>query len=79
MVKNPPANEGNVGLVPGSASSPEVRAGSLLLYSFFFSAPLFLPGNSHGQRRLAVYSPWGCKESDTIESQSTHACKEKYS
>ena len=24
-------------------------------------------GVSHGQRSLAGYSPWGCKESDTIE------------
>ena len=23
--------------------------------------PEFLPGKSHGQRRLAVYSPWSCK------------------
>ena len=34
-------------------------------------APLFFPGESHGQRSLAGYSPWGCKESDMIE----HACK----
>ena len=27
--------------------------------------PVFLPGKSHGQRNLVVYSPWGCKESDT--------------
>ena len=27
--------------------------------------PIFLPGKSHGQRSLAGYSPWGCKESDT--------------
>ena len=26
--------------------------------------PLFLPGESHGQRNLAGYSPWGCPESD---------------
>ena len=26
--------------------------------------PIFLPGKSHGQRSLAGYSPWGCKESD---------------
>ena len=26
--------------------------------------PVFLPGESHGQRSLASYSPWGCKESD---------------
>ena len=29
--------------------------------------PVFLPGKSHGQRSLADYSPWGCKESDTTE------------
>ena len=23
--------------------------------------PVFLPGESHGQRSLAGYSPWGCK------------------
>ena len=26
-----------------------------------------LPGKSHGQRSLVVYSPWGRKESDTTE------------
>ena len=29
--------------------------------------PVFLPGKSHGQRSLAGYSTWGCKESDTNE------------
>ena len=28
--------------------------------------PGFLPGESHGKRSLAGYSPWGCKESGTI-------------
>ena len=28
---------------------------------------LFLPGEFHGQRILADYSPWGCNESDTTE------------
>ena len=28
---------------------------------------VFLPGKSHGQRRLAGYSTKDCKESDTIE------------
>ena len=28
---------------------------------------VFLPGESHGQRSLGVYSPWGCKELDTGE------------
>ena len=30
--------------------------------------PVFLPGESHGKRSLAGYSPWGCKESDTTEA-----------
>ena len=29
--------------------------------------PVFLPGESHGQRNLAGYSPWGCKELDKNE------------
>ena len=29
--------------------------------------PVFLPGEFHRQRRLAGYSPWGHKESDTTE------------
>ena len=36
--------------------------------------PIFLPQKSHGQRSLVGYSPWGHKESDTIEQLSTHAC-----
>ena len=31
------------------------------------NTPVFLPGESHGQRSLAGYSPWGCRESDTAE------------
>ena len=34
---------------------------------------VFLPGESHGQRSLAGYSPWGCKELDTTEQLITHA------
>ena len=34
------------------------------------SSPVFLPGESHGQRSLAGYSPWGHKESDTTEPQT---------
>ena len=29
--------------------------------------PVFFPGESHGQRSLVGYSPWGHKESDTTE------------
>ena len=31
------------------------------------TTPVFLAGESHGQRSLVGYSPWGCKESDTTE------------
>ena len=33
--------------------------------------PVLLPGESHGQRSLAGYSPWGPKESDTTERLSS--------
>ena len=33
--------------------------------------PVFLPGESRGQRSLAGYSPWGRKESDTTEQLGT--------
>ena len=31
-----------------------------------------LAWESHGQRNLAGYSPWGCQESDTNERLSMH-------
>ena len=39
-------------------------------------APVFLPRKSHGQRSLAGYSPWGCKESDVTEGLSNNSNKE---
>ena len=36
--------------------------------------PVFLPGESRGQRCLAGYSPWGHKESDTAGQMSTIQC-----
>ena len=40
----------------------------------------FLPGESHGQRSLAGYSPWGCEESDTTGKSrySKKICKVFY-
>jgi len=58
MVKNLPARQ-ETGLIPGSGRSPGEGNGN--------SLPVFLPGEFHGQRSLAGYSPWGCKESDTTE------------
>ena len=60
MVKNPPANAGNVrdsGLIPESEDPLEEGMGT----------HSSIPGESHGKRSLAGYSPWGCKESDTAE------------
>ena len=49
VVKNPPANAGDVrdtGSIPGSGKSPEGGHGN--------SLQLFLPGESHGQRSLGA-------------------------
>ena len=51
MVKNPPAHAGDLGLIPGLGKSPGEGNGNPLQYSCL--------GKSHGQRRLAGYSPWG--------------------
>ena len=39
--------------------------------------PVFLPGESHGQRSLVDYSPWGRKESDMTEV-TEHTCTHIY-
>ena len=36
--------------------------------------PVFLPGESHAQRRLEGYSPCNLKESDMTECACTYAC-----
>ena len=51
VVKNPPANAGNAGLIPGLERSPGEGNGNPLQYSCL--------GNR--QRSLAAYSPWGHK------------------
>ena len=33
--------------------------------------PVFLPGEYHGQRNLAGYSSWGCRESDMTEATTS--------
>ena len=39
--------------------------------------PVFLPGESHGQRSLLGYSLWGRKELDTTEHLNTHMTRER--
>ena len=46
------------GSIPGLGRSPERKEQS---------TPAFLPGEFHGQRSLAGYSPGGRKASDTTE------------
>ena len=62
VVKNPPANAGDVrdtGSIPGSGKSSGEGNGNLLQYSCL--------ENPHGQRSLVGYSPWGNTESDMTE------------
>ena len=67
MVKNPLANAGDMrlGFDPWIGKIPWREA--------WQPTPVFLPGESHGQRSLAGYSPWGRTESDTTE---VTACKD---
>ena len=62
VVKNPLANTGDVGLIPGLGRSPGEGLRNSLQYSCL--------ENPQGQRSLAGYSPWGRKESDTTERLS---------
>ena len=58
MVKNFACNAGDLGSVPGLGRSHGEGNGY---------TPVFLPGEAHGQRSLAGYSPWGSKELDMTE------------
>ena len=50
---------GDLGLIPRLGRSPGEGNGK--------PTPVFLPGESYGQRSLVGYSPWGHKESDMTE------------
>ena len=69
LVKNLPAmQETWVGSLGGEDPlEKETETHSSLLYS-----PLQY-GESHGQRSLVGYSPWGCKEAHRTEQLSPHA------
>ena len=53
------SNAEDLGSIPGLGRSPGEGKWQPI--------PVFLPGESHGQRSLAGCSPWGHKESDTTE------------
>ena len=63
VIKNLPANAGDVSLIPGSERSPGVGKRQ--------PTPVFLPGKFHEQRSLVGYRPWGRKESDMTEKAHT--------
>ena len=54
----------NLGSIPGLERAPGEGNGPPTV--------VFLPGESHGQRNLVGYSPWGHKESDTTEQLTQH-------
>ena len=58
VVKNLPTNTGDTSLIPGSGRFPWRRK--------WQPTSVFLPGKSHGQRRLVGYNPWGHKELEPV-------------
>ena len=56
-------NAVDLGLIPGLGRSPGGGHGNPFQYSCIET--------SHGQRSLAGYSQWGCKESDMTEQLGT--------
>ena len=62
-----PASAGNLkdtGLIPGSRRFPWRRK--------WQTTPVFLTGESHGQRSLVGNGPWGSKELDMTDYVHTH-------
>ena len=71
MVKNSPASAGDAGdagSIPGLGRCPGGGNGNSLI---------FLTGRYHGQKILAGYSPWGCKESDATQQAHKGACMKR--
>ena len=66
VLKNPPVNAGDArdpSSTPGTGRSSGVGNGKPLQYYYLGNSMEFLHGNFY----MVVYSPWGCKESDTTE------------
>ena len=61
MVKTLSVGAGDTDLIPGLGRFPWGR--------MWLPTPIFLPGESHRQRSLEGYNPWGHKESDKTEQQ----------
>ena len=63
MVKYSPANVRDI-----KRHEFDPWVGKVPWRSEWHPTPVFLFGESHGQRSLAGYSPWSRKESDTTEA-----------
>ena len=62
--KESTCDEGDTSSIPGLGRSPEGGHSNPLQYSGL--------ENTHGERSLASYSPWGCKEFDTTNQLCMH-------
>ena len=63
-----PGDLPNPGIEPSSLKSPALAGGFFTTWKREWQpTSIFLPGEFHGQRRLAGCSPWGCKELDMTE------------
>ena len=69
MVRNLPANAGDM------RYGFDIWVGKIPWRRKWQPIPVFLSGESHGQRSLAGYSPWGCKESGMTERLSTYMAR----
>ena len=61
MVKNPPATAGDIRDIWSLGWEDALEEGMT-------TTPIFFPAESHGQRSLVGYSPWGHTESDMAEA-----------
>ena len=62
----------------GKSQGPNSAIYSAIINSMYIlQIPVLLLGESHGQRSLAGYSPWGCKASDTTKQLSTHTLQSR--
>ena len=71
MVKNPPASAGDIKTwVPSLGREDPLEEGMA-------TSPVFLPGESHGQREPGALQSTGSQSQIRLKQLSTHARKEK--
>ena len=66
MMKKSAYNAGDPGLIRSLGWEVPLEKGMA-------PTPVFLSGEFHGQRRLAVYNPWGCKSQTGLSDLATAA------